>query len=459
MEFIPVGLIFILIWLLTSTNGITSALTGIVALMPFGMLAAVNLPAVGGLSLTVCNISVGLLVVWITAKNIRSREYFMSRVNLSVEDIALLFLAIYAVFSATINVRIFQGDIDVFSLGRGVERSGKGAIGMLNALEPRASNISQPFYFLLSVSFFYIVLSAIRNYGLRWVHHALILTASLHILLSLLDFLSLDNLLSYIRTANYALLAHHEVHGFSRIIGGFAEPSAFGTFSSVLLAYFALHSFGSCSRISIILSLLLSLCVIISFSSSAYFGTFFILLFLAWVVLKFFFAGASIHLSVINISWFIGLFLAVFLIKNFALIEQVINTLIFDKASSNSGQERGLWSLYGFKTFVDTYGLGAGVGSILSNGWAGVYLGSMGIMGTIEATIFWYRVLVHSADKELIPQYSHIYTASKAAVLCAISMKFATATTPNPGLLLMFFAAIIISCRFDRQVSEQDSIR
>ena len=112
MELIPVGLIFILIWLLTSTNGITSALTGIVALMPFGMLAAVNLPAVGGLSLTVCNISVGLLVVWITAKNIRSREYFMSRVNLSVEDIALLFLAIYAVFSATINVRIFQGDID-----------------------------------------------------------------------------------------------------------------------------------------------------------------------------------------------------------------------------------------------------------------------------------------------------------------------------------------------------------
>ena len=218
-------------------RGVPAATTTIIAMLPFGMLTVVNLPAVGGLSLKISSVCAGLLIGWLAITHIRSCHHILNHQNLSGTHIALILLILYVVISALINVRIFQGEIDVFSLNRGVDRSGKGAIGMLTRLHPGASNISQTFYMLLSSSFFFAVLLVIRRYGITWIHRALVVTVVVHLALSVLDALELDVALSFIRTANYALLTHHEVHGFalSHLPLGAFHPRCLGISCSTLL--------------------------------------------------------------------------------------------------------------------------------------------------------------------------------------------------------------------------------
>jgi hypothetical protein len=453
MDIIPAGLFALCIWFAALWRGLPAATTTVVAMLPFGMLTVVNLPAVGGLSLKISSVCAGLLIVWLAITHIRSRDHIFNHQNLSGTHIALILLIIYVVISAVINVRIFQGEIDVFSLNRGVDRSGKGAIGMLTRLYPGTSNISQTFYMLLSASFFFAVLLAIRRYGITWIHRALVVTAVVHSVLFVLDVLELDGLLSFVRTANYALLTNHEVHGFARIIGGFAEPSGFGSFSSALLGYFALHTFSSRSWVSGFLAQALGFCVLLSFSSSAYFGAFFVVLSLLIVTAQKTFFGGGIPRCFVYLGWIAGVLGIVFFMLNSALVEQILDSLIFSKASSSSGHERGLWAEYGFRTFLDTYGLGAGVGSIRSNGWLAVYFGSVGIPGFLLALAFWLQVLLKPLSQALSDEASAVFVACKAAVVVTLMMKLASATTPDPGLCLMLFAACICGIR-QRAVEE-----
>ncbi|MEC8650582.1 MAG: hypothetical protein VXX82_06595 [Verrucomicrobiota bacterium] len=447
MDIIPAGLLALCIWFAAMWRGVPAATTAIIAMLPFGMLAAVNLPAVGGLSLKTSSVCAGLLIVWLAITHIRSRDYIFNHQNLNGTHIALIFLSLYVVISAVINVRIFQGEIDVFSLNRGIERSGRGAIGMLTRLRPGASNISQVAYILLSSSFFFSVLLIIHKHGISWIHRALVVTAVVHLVLFFLDALELDGLLSFVRTANYALLKHHEVHGFARVIGGFSEPSAFGSFSSSLLGYFSLHTFSSKSWASGFLALALGVCVILSFSSAAYFGAFFVVFFLFLMIAKTTFFGGGIPRGFVYLGWFVGVLIILFVMMKSTQVEQILDSLIFNKASSASGQERGLWAEYGLRTFLDTYGLGAGVGSIRSNGWLSVYLGSVGIPGFLLASVFWLQVLLKPSSQMPSDEASAVFIACKAAVFVTLMMKLATATTPNPGLLLMFFAASITALR------------
>ena len=454
MDIIPAGLLTLCIWFASMWRGVPAATTTIIAMLPFGMLTVVNLPAVGGLSLKVSSVCAGLLIVWLAITHIRSSDHIFNHQNLSGSHIALILLIIYVVISAVINVRIFQGEIDVFSLNRSVDRSGKGAIGMLTRLHPGASNISQTFYMLLSSSFFFAVLLVIRRYGITWIHRALVVTVVVHLVLSVLDALELDGVLSLVRTANYALLTHHEVHGFARVIGGFSEPSGYGCFSSALLGYFVLHTFISRSWLSGFLAQALGFCVLLSFSSSAYFGAFFVVLFLLIVIAQRTIVGAGIPRCFVYLGWIAGVLGIVFFMLNSAQVEHILDSLIFNKASSASGQERGLWAEYGFRTFLDTYGLGAGVGSIRSNGWLAVYLGSVGIPGFLLALAFWLQVLLKPLSQALSDEASAVFIACKAAVVVTLMMKLASATTPDPGFLLMLFAACI--CCIRQQAMELD---
>ena len=161
MDIIPAGLLALCIWFAAVWRGLPAATTVIIAMLPFGMLTAVNVPAVGGLSLKTSSVCAGLLIVWLAITHIRSSDHIYNHQNLSGSHLVLILLILYMVVSAIINVRIFQGEIEVFSLNRGIERSGKGAIGMLTRLRPGASNISQTFYVLLSSCFFFSVLKII----------------------------------------------------------------------------------------------------------------------------------------------------------------------------------------------------------------------------------------------------------------------------------------------------------
>ncbi len=123
----------------------------VAVMMPFGMLAIVGLPKLGGLSLLAVNVAsaaaVGAGILLLLGRLMRG-----DRIRLEPSAIAILIFAAYTIFSATVLVRLFSGEIMVFSLSRsagGVRVSTAFLWGKV-WLSPGSSNISQTFYIVLA---------------------------------------------------------------------------------------------------------------------------------------------------------------------------------------------------------------------------------------------------------------------------------------------------------------------
>lgn len=449
MEPTPIGILILAIWTLCAYRGMQYALACTLCMLPLGMASVVNLPAVGGMSLmgaSVCAaLTIGLYILQLITQRHDSAGIVIPKGGLP-----LIALGIYGIISATINVRLFAGDIMVFSLDRSATGSGGGIYGRLVPLQPNSGNISQTFYLLLSIAFFFVAYQILRKYGTQLLHRSLVLVALIHLCLAALDACALDNLLSPLRTANYALLTHHTIAGLPRVIGGFPEASAFGGFSTVLCTYFAFDWIHRQSKRSALLASLLAICILVSFSSTAYVGAFILC---AWLTVQLFH-----KLSIGQLSRSLGLtgigLCCLFGLTGIALLlftpvgesmNSVFSNLILDKAESHSGQERGAWALSGFHTFIDTYGLGAGIGSIRSNGWASVYAGSVGIPGIACLLAFLTTILRRTTrTTNPVPTYQ---SAARAAIIMNIAMRLLSSTTPDLGILMMSFAACCLASK------------
>src|SRR5205085_8878785 len=80
----------------------------------------------------------------------------------------------------------------------------------------------------------------------------------------------LGDLLSPIRSANYAMLTDNEVGGFWRITGGFSEASAFAGMGVSCLAFVFTYWRATGSRLALTLTLALIALLVLSTSSTAY---------------------------------------------------------------------------------------------------------------------------------------------------------------------------------------------
>src|SRR5262249_45918398 len=71
----------------------------------------------------------------------------------------------------------------------------------------------------------------------------------------------------------------------------------------------------------------------------------------------------------------------------------LIQSMVFNKADSESGQERSYWNEVGLKNLVDTYGLGVGMGSSRTSSWIVSVLSQLGIFGTILFAVLFAEIL------------------------------------------------------------------
>jgi hypothetical protein len=121
----------------------------------------------------------------------------------------------------------------------------------------------------------------------------------------------------------------------------------------------------------------------------------------------------------------------------------VVDDLILNKSQSTSGLERKAWAMGGLEVFVDTWGLGAGTGSIRSNGLIFVLLGSVGLPGTLAFLLF----LALSFGGRAAPGHEAILSNARMAALTILISMSLTATVPDPGVPLIFLAAIAVTAR------------
>lgn len=446
MTVYPVSAVFMLLWLWVTLKDPDKGLTVALAAFPFGMLAAVN---AGGLSILMAHALAAMTLAVFALRRVSGR---LAPMRVPPAGIYLWFFGLYALFSAIILVRLFSGTFLVFPMSfdlKGVAVS----TAFYSTMKPLAvsnSNISQAGYILLSCIFFLVVADVLRRRGPAIVEAGLVWAAGLNVVLGFVDMLGADDLLSVIRTAHYSLNNHHVFFGFPRVIGGFAEASEFGAFSATMFAYFGLSFLIGRKRLHGQLALGNLACAALSFSSTGYASVFAAVIVILLSSRRFLGRGISWAFGhgVIFVPAIAGIGLSVALITTplLDLVGEVTEFLFVEKAMSSSGLERMAWARSALNAFFQTWGLGAGVGSLRANGLIAVLLGSVGIPGTVAFIAFVWTAFrpIGSVDDANAMRYFH---AARAAALTLLSAKLVSGTTPDPTLVLMAVAAVATHAR------------
>lgn len=446
MAIYPASAAFLLLWLWISLKDPDKGVSVVIAVLPFGMFAALS---AGGLA---------ILMPYFLAM-LTTAVFLLRRLSGQIPGIrtarAGFWLALYgaySVFSALILVRLFAGTFLIFPLtfDRLGTRTSIFYSSTMKLLAPVNSNISQVCYVLLSVFFFIVALNVFRRRGPRLLEQGLVWAAGLNIGLGVLDMAGADGLLSLIRTADYALGNEIRVFGFPRVIGGFSEAAAFGAFSAAIAAYFGASYLIGRRTLHGALAAGNALFTVFAFSSTGYAALTAAALLILLHARHFLGRGLSRAFG----HWLIILLAAAVLALSLAVVAtpfmstagDVADRFIFQKAASTSALERAAWARSGFDAFQQTWGLGAGVGSLRANGLASVLLGSVGVPGTLFFLLFLWRAL-GPVQPGMGPNRTRLFYAARVGALTYLSAMMVSGTTPDPTLMLITLAAVAAAAR------------
>jgi len=128
-----------------------------------------------------------------------------------------------------------------------------------------------------------------------------------------------------------------------------------------------------------------------------------------------------------------------------AYVQNIADTLIFNKMTTQSGYERAAWNAQALQVFLDTYGFGAGNGSLRASSFPIVVLGNLGIFGTVLVCVFLASIFFgkrHFTGANRIDDADR--QAAKAA--CFAALLTATISGALTDLGLPFFAFAAIAC-------------
>jgi hypothetical protein len=256
-----------------------------------------------------------------------------------------------------------------------------------------------------------------------------------------------SELMSFIRNSTYSILSDTESAGFKRIVGSFVEASSFGYWT---LGYFAfattlwLHGVGS--RLTLSLGILSLLALLFSTSTTAYVGLAgYLTVQFAIVFFNFLFGQIRREMFVFMIcAPFVLVLLVIAICLNdvsYAYFSELLNQFVLNKMSTSSGIERSRWNEQAIQNFVDTFGFGAGNGSVRASSFPVAVIGSLGILGAASYVMFllsiWFRK--KSVPPSGVPA---VHIAARSACLAWLIAASASAGFIDLGLPFFAFAAL-----------------
>lgn len=435
------------------------------ASVAFGSLAIATLTAVGGAVVLLYVPLAGLLIASVMVQ--RSFWGDLARVfTLHWTPAVLVILLAYAVVSALIFPRLFAGQTTVFvPLQRGavIEAS----------LTPVSGNLNQVGYFCVGIiSFFAVSVLLLRHHDFRSIKSGFLTFATLIGILGLVDLFGkaagVGDLLAPLRTANYALLVDVQIEGFWRIVGGHPEASGFAAANLVALAFTFSYWRATGSRPVLALWSVLLFLLVLSTSTTAY-------------------AGLAVLLLVFGSSWLWRLLTGGLSRRDVALLliacagsatvlgyllfgdgrldpaARLIEATLLEKADSASGSERFYWNQKSWMAFLDTYGLGVGLGSSRASSSFVAILSQLGVAGALLFGLVFIDIArrpvrrpAELADAELVAVCQALRSAGVAIIVAgAISSGGA-----DPGILFYItLAGLLIGRARLSESAEQMGLR
>ena len=389
----PIGILLALAGIYTMMAGLTVGMYFLCICTLLGAAAALILPALGGANIQPSHFALLFLTAAVV---LRPRTLAAAISSLSYPGPGFWFtlFMLYSVLTALFLPRIFAGATIVYSLARNNEMH-----RIVSApLSPTTTNLTQSIYMIGSFCCFAIVAGFGRLGGMTIVAQALIVTSAICVLFAIADLVTYAtntaDLLAVIRNANYRMLNDGDIEGFKRIVGSFPEAGAFGYTALSLFAFvlmLGIEGFPARFLGAIIgaLGIALVLCTSTTAYAAGAITGILILLFCISRILRN--NATSRHLTYV-LACVVALpllVITIMLIPSVAeSIANLIHATVTTKLESSSGEERMRWNAQALDSFLDTSGMGAGVGSIRASSLVVALLANVGIPGTVIFLIF-----------------------------------------------------------------------
>jgi hypothetical protein len=431
------------------TRGLRAALLVSAAALPLRTVAPI---VAGSANVLVEHICFSIMLGAMFYKGLLEHHSVRS-MKVELETFLLSILCGYAIISAIIFPRLFNG-LMVFS----VSNTGRGGVSYANNLRgafiyelaPTSGNLSQTAFLIFSVVVFILLLSFGRRYGYQLLHRIVCVAAIVHIGLGVADILGLDSILSMLRTASYKINDTHNIMGFDRTIGMMSEASRYGIFGGAIFAYFFAFWLIQGGRNEGRLAALALLTTLSSLSTSAFvsLGGSLMVLAIRFLLKRRLRRGSARRTAVLAGTGFLGIFILLGFTPVGGFILSAVDTLVLNKAASESGLIRAATSRQSLITLKETWYLGAGSGSVVSNGLLLVWLGNIGLPGAaLFLAIFWLFMRGGARLRSQSPEaYAHWFAATTSVATLFVSEGISR-TLLDPGLSIMLYGALAVSAR------------
>jgi hypothetical protein len=448
----PLGFVTVAVGVLMFLLPTSVAFYLMLATTVFGAASAISLPALGGSSILVPNVL--LLFFGFRLFMAYGEGPILAALKPPSAGFWLLVLTGFALVTAVSYPYLFQGAAQTMI----VERTANArSVIALTPLKFSSNNITQSVYAAGSLVCFALTFAYFRRAGTgaQFVG-AVLLVAALDLGFALLDiityFTRTEYLLGFVRTANYALLTGAEKGGLKRISGTFPEASAFADYTIVLFSIIATLWLARVRpRITGFLTALLLLFLILSTSATALVGV--------AVVLPVLFAqsllaamkdpaeGRVLALPALLVATpFIILTVLILLPSLADTVRDFFNEMLFSKSGSQSGRERSAWNAVAYQAFLDTSGMGAGLGSARASSFILVLLSNLGVPGLllfVAFVVLLLRLRTQAPMPARADEAKPLVRAAKNGVFATLISAVISGTGYDLGLVFYMLAGFI----------------
>jgi hypothetical protein len=249
--------------------------------------------------------------------------------------------------------------------------------------------------------FLLVAAAAMQPDGFRAVVVGMLAYATFSIVFALVDLATYAtgtaDLLGFMRNAKYTLHNDTEVSGLKRIVGSFTETSVFARSTLGVLGFTAtLWLCGWRGRWSGLLALASIVLLVLSTSSTAIVG-------LPVMAVVLYVSSLQIAFQkVSSTAWLFGVIAPVFVLvlalgilldpQVSGVVRSYLDTTVFNKLDTDSGVERSSWNTLALQNFIQSWGLGVGVGTTRASSFLMALLSSVGVIGLVLYGLFLYSV-------------------------------------------------------------------
>jgi hypothetical protein len=439
------GGIVILTGLIALYGSYRWALYGLAIFSLFACASALVLP--GNIGILPANLFLAFFAL--RAFNLGGGKTLTHAISIGTPGFWLFCTCVWGVFGAIVLPRALAGSTLVFTIDRNAIDPSQA--GLLQPLGPVSGNLSQTIYCIGDLVVYCSACVLLRCRGAyRVLANAIFALAALDVLAAAIDIVSHMggfDVLSVVKTAQFADFSGDELDGLLRVSGTFSETSAFSFFTLPLFAFsLNLWLLGYRTRLAGALAIATSVPLLLSTSGSAYVGLGGYLVVLLFSRPGRIARGATARKQrmwiITSCLGVLGAFYIVLFLPSVAqALSEFFDRTVLGKLDSGSGIERMSFNSQALTNFLETYGVGVGLGSVRVSSLIMVLIASLGVVGTVCYVLFLTKALLTPIPVHYpLPERAVCY-AARHAMMAALIVASAALSVFEMGVCFYLFAA------------------